>query len=206
MWCSLLGRIAGRDPLARLLPAVKAVVPGLAPANRARIVKVFLHGWQIPRRTQMHSCWSSWHWRRRRPWPMIVLSRQTGHRRGRQSSGITPARCCLLASGSAIKRITAGVKAAADRRCQSFDLRAGLHPPGKVSLERKKNTAFWGAECSLKTLAGYFAQSAEVKWVRRFGAITPEKRRWRPEWRREKLPARFSLLRQVSYDTWTDWW
>jgi hypothetical protein len=28
MRCSLLGRIAGGDPLARLLPAVKAVVPG----------------------------------------------------------------------------------------------------------------------------------------------------------------------------------
>ena len=26
--------------------------------------------------------------------------------------------------------------------CQSFDLWPGLHPPGKVSLERKKNTAF----------------------------------------------------------------
>jgi HAE1 family hydrophobic/amphiphilic exporter-1 len=26
------------------------------------------------RRTQMHSCWSSWHWRLRRPWPMIVSS------------------------------------------------------------------------------------------------------------------------------------
>jgi hypothetical protein len=28
MGCSLFGRIAGCDPLARLLPAVKAVVPG----------------------------------------------------------------------------------------------------------------------------------------------------------------------------------
>jgi len=26
---------------------------------------------------------------------MIVSSRQTGHRRGRRSKGITPARCCL---------------------------------------------------------------------------------------------------------------
>ena len=28
VWCGLLGRIAGGDPLASLLPAVKAVVPG----------------------------------------------------------------------------------------------------------------------------------------------------------------------------------
>jgi hypothetical protein len=46
------------------------------------------------------------------------------------------------ASGSAIKRITAGVKAAADRRCQRFDLRPAFTLPGNVSFERKKNTAF----------------------------------------------------------------
>jgi hypothetical protein len=34
-------------------------------------------------------------------------------------------------SGSAIKRITAGVKAAADRRCRSFDLRPAFTLPAK---------------------------------------------------------------------------
>ena len=60
------------------------------------------------------------------------------------------------ASGSAIKRITAGVRAAADRRCQ-VSIWAGLHPPGKVSLERKKNTAFRVSPRapSFRTLAGY---------------------------------------------------
>jgi hypothetical protein len=45
-------------------------------------------------------------------------------------------------SGSAIKRITAGVKAGHRPSLPSFDLGTGLHPPGKDSLERKKNTAF----------------------------------------------------------------
>jgi len=61
-----------------------------------KIVKVWLQGWQTPRRTQMRSCRSSWAWRERRPCPMIVWSWQTGHRRGRRSKGITPGRCCLL--------------------------------------------------------------------------------------------------------------
>jgi hypothetical protein len=58
-------------------------------------VKVFPHGLQIPRRTQMLSCRSSWAWRNRRPWPMIVCPLQTGHCLGRRSKGITPGRCCL---------------------------------------------------------------------------------------------------------------
>jgi hypothetical protein len=45
-------------------------------------------------------------------------------------------------SGSAIKRITAGVKAGHRPSLPSFDLGTGLHPPDKDSLERKKNTAF----------------------------------------------------------------
>ena len=53
-----------------------------------------------------------------------------------------PGSVLFSGSGSAIKRITAGVKAGPDRRCQVFDLVAGLHPPGKVSSERKKNIAF----------------------------------------------------------------
>jgi hypothetical protein len=46
------------------------------------------------------------------------------------------------ASGSAIKRITAGVKAAADRRCQSFDLRPAFTLPAKSVSNEKQNTAF----------------------------------------------------------------
>ena len=46
------------------------------------------------------------------------------------------------ASGSAIKRITAGVKAAADRPCQSFDLRPAFTLPAKSVPNEKKNTDF----------------------------------------------------------------
>ena len=49
---------------------------------------------------------------------MIVSLPQTGHRRGRQVQRDHPGSMLSFASGSAIKRITAGVKAAADRRCQ----------------------------------------------------------------------------------------
>jgi hypothetical protein len=65
-------------------------------SQSGKTVKVLLHGRQNPRRTQMRSCRSSWAWRSRRPWPMIVWSSQTGHHRGRRSKGITPGRCCLL--------------------------------------------------------------------------------------------------------------
>ena len=63
-------------------------------SQSGKIVKVVLHGIQIPRRTQMRSCWSSWAWRSRRPWPMIVRSWQTGHCLGSRSNGITPGHCC----------------------------------------------------------------------------------------------------------------
>ena len=60
-----------------------------------KTVKVFPHGRQIPRRTQIQSCRSSWAWRSRRPWPMIVSSWQSGHSRGRRCNGTTPVLCCL---------------------------------------------------------------------------------------------------------------
>ena len=111
-------------------------------SQSGKIVKVFPQGGQIPRRTQMCSCRSSWAWRRRRPWPMIDWPWQTGHCLGRRSKGITPGSMLSFASGSAIKRITAGVKARrADRSLLSFDLLAGPSPSDKVSFERKKNTA-----------------------------------------------------------------
>jgi len=64
-------------------------------SQRGTTVNVLLQGRQMPRRTQRLLCRSSWHCRNRRPWPMMVCSRQTGHRRGSRPSGTTPARCCL---------------------------------------------------------------------------------------------------------------
>jgi len=60
-----------------------------------KTVKVVPHGRQIPRRTQMRSFRSSWAWRSRRPWPVIVSSWHSGHSRGRRCNGTTPAQCCL---------------------------------------------------------------------------------------------------------------
>jgi hypothetical protein len=52
-----------------------------------------------------------------------------------------PGSLLSFVSGSAIKRITAGVKAPPlTVICGRFDLLAGLHPPGKVRFKRK-NTA-----------------------------------------------------------------
>ncbi len=55
----LLGRITGGDQLPGLLSAMQAVVPDGA-SQSGKIVKVFRQGRQIPRRTQMRSCCSSW--------------------------------------------------------------------------------------------------------------------------------------------------
>jgi hypothetical protein len=65
-------------------------------------------------------------------------------------------------SGSAIKRITAGVKAAADRRCQvSIWGQAFTLPVNQ--LERKKNTAFHlSTRAPFRTLAGYKRHSAKL--------------------------------------------
>jgi hypothetical protein len=54
----LLGRITGGDALTGLVSAPKAVVAGGA-SQSGKMVNVFPHGLQIPRLTQMHSCWSS---------------------------------------------------------------------------------------------------------------------------------------------------
>jgi len=65
-------------------------------SQSGKIVKVLLHGRQIPRRTQIQS----WHWScaclRRWPWPMMVSSPHSGHRRGSSCSGnvVTPDRSC----------------------------------------------------------------------------------------------------------------
>ena len=49
-----------------------------------------------------------------------------------------PGSMLSFASGSAIKRITAGVKAAADRPCQSFDLRPAFTLPAKSVPNEKR--------------------------------------------------------------------
>jgi hypothetical protein len=64
-------------------------------SQSGKIVKVFLQGRQIPRHTQMLSCCSSCDCRSRRPWPMIVSSRHSGHSRGSRCNGTTAAQCCL---------------------------------------------------------------------------------------------------------------
>jgi hypothetical protein len=117
VWRSLLGRIAGRDPLARLLPAVKAIVPG----------------WSQPIRQNRESLPA----RLADPAPhpdafvlvivalapppsmandrVVAANRTTPWQVPERNH---PGSMLSSASGSAIKRITAGVKAAADRRCQ----------------------------------------------------------------------------------------
>ena len=80
-------------------------------SQSGKMVKVFLHGWQIPRRTQMRSCWSSW---------ALAQSPAVADDRVVPADGTSPRQeiqrnhpgsMLSFASGSAIKRITAGVKA-----------------------------------------------------------------------------------------------
>ncbi len=77
------------------------------------MVKVSPHGRQRPRRTQIQSWCSSWACLRRWPWPMMVLHPQRGQRRGSSANGNACSSNADLfcGSGSAIKRIKAGVKA-----------------------------------------------------------------------------------------------
>jgi hypothetical protein len=65
-------------------------------SQSGKIVKVVRHRRHTPRRTQIRSHRSSWAGRSRRPCPMIVYSRQSGHCRGKRSNGTTPGRGCLL--------------------------------------------------------------------------------------------------------------
>jgi hypothetical protein len=66
----------------------------------------------------------------------VILANRTSPRQEAQRDH--PESPLSSACGSAIKRITAGVKAAADRPCQSFDLRPAFTLPVKsVSNERR---------------------------------------------------------------------
>ncbi len=94
-------------------------------SHSGRMVKVFRHGWQIPRRTQTRWCLSSFACRSRRPWPRIVWRWQSGHIRGRSLSGITPVQGCL--ASLAWKRI---------------DLLAGPSPSRHHQIQTKEEYCF----------------------------------------------------------------
>jgi len=113
----LLGRIAGGDPLASLLPAAKAVVPGWSkPVGQNReslaarptesapypdaFVLVVVALASAPSMANDRVAATNW------ATPRQALQRNH------------PGWMLFSASGSAIKRITAGVKAAVDRPCQ----------------------------------------------------------------------------------------
>jgi hypothetical protein len=113
----LLGRIAGGDPLARLLPAVKAVVPGWSQPigqNRESLPARLTDSAPHPDAfvlviVALASAPSMANDR-------VVVTNWTTPRQALQRNH--PGSMLSSASGSAIKRITAGVKAAADRPCQ----------------------------------------------------------------------------------------
>ena len=107
----LLGSIAGGDPLTGLLSAVQGCKCADGASQSGKIVKVFRHGRQIPRRTQMR-------------FALIVValaeSPSVADDRVVAADGTSPRQqvqwdhpgsMLSFASGSAIKRITAGVKA-----------------------------------------------------------------------------------------------
>jgi hypothetical protein len=113
----LLGRIAGCDSLARLLPAVKAVVPTWSkPIGQnceslpARLTESAPHPdafvLVIVALTSAPSMAND----------RVIVTNWTTPRQALQRHH--PGSMLSSASGSAIKRITAGVKAAADRPCQ----------------------------------------------------------------------------------------
>jgi hypothetical protein len=63
-----------------------------------------------------------------------------------------------IASGSAIKRITAGVKARRDRSLLKSRSAAGPSPSGKVSFEPKENTALrWEMRAVTQNIGRYIA-------------------------------------------------
>ena len=110
-----------------------------------RTVKVFPQGRQIPRRTQISSCRSSWAGRRRRPWP----TRWT-------DSGKVGSSAAGGATGSPRLDVVFGLRQCDKKNhgwregppvtvsWQSFDLLVGPSPSRqKISFERKKNTPLW---------------------------------------------------------------
>ena len=117
MGCSLFGRITGGDALTSLLTAVKAVVPGWSQPVRqyreslpARLTASAPHPDAfVLIIVALASAPSMANDR-------VVVTNWTTPRQALQRNH--PGSMLSSASGSAIKRITAGVKAAADRPCQ----------------------------------------------------------------------------------------
>jgi len=101
----------------------------------------------------------------------VVLADRTSPRQ--EVQGDHPGSMLSFASGSAIKRITAGVKA---RRwtvlCESSDLRWGLHPPTKSDSNEKKNTALrCRPRAPLRNIGRFISTSGPV-----IGNINKEKK------------------------------
>src|ERR1019366_4537217 len=104
-------------------------------SQSGKIVKVLWHGRHIPRRAQMRSWRSSWAWRSRCPWPMIVSSRQTGHRLGRRPKGITPGVDVVFRLWQCDKENHGWHEGPPLVLPARIAPATGLHPPGKDSLE-----------------------------------------------------------------------
>ena len=148
--------MTGGDPLARLLPAGQSVVRGWrrpigqnreglparltdSAANPDAFVPVIVALTESPSVAD----------------DRVVAANGTSPRQEVQRDH--PGSMLSFASGSAIKRITAGVKGPPlTVLCQSFDLPAGLSPSGKVSFGTKKEYSFalLAARPPLRTLAG----------------------------------------------------
>src|ERR1700677_1922219 len=101
---------------------------------------------------------------------MIVRFPHSGHRRGSRANGnaVTPDRLCS-ASGRAIKRINGWREGLPPTVAVKFRSEGGLHPPGKVSLERKKNTA---PICPKLSLVPHFGRYKSVIRTERIGVAS----------------------------------
>src|ERR1700689_5192807 len=106
----------------------------------------------------------------------MVWLPHTGHRRGNNRSGIAATCRSVLssASGSAIKRIKAGVKARPlQRPCQGSIGVPGLHPPGKLQYRTKKRILLSAyqrhSNAYIKTLASIYTNIASY-FSRQVGA------------------------------------
>jgi hypothetical protein len=88
----LLGRIAVCDLFTSILPAIQTVVSERNQPIGQHRERVFASTTDTAPNPDAFMCAIV---RLSRPWPMIVASWQTGHRRGRHSNGITPDPPCL---------------------------------------------------------------------------------------------------------------
>jgi hypothetical protein len=152
---SLLDRIAGGNPFVRLLATAQSVMArGCKPLRQdcegllARLTDSAPHpvalALVIVALTESPSMTDD----------RILPTNWTSPRQAVQRNH--PGSRLSFVSGSAINRITAGVKARRDRSLPKSRSAAGPSPSGNVSSERKKNTAShrWRRAPHLETLAG----------------------------------------------------